>query len=191
MEVVAEEGVAGDACDVFLDEGVAVDEVVDAVGGEDVFEFEAEDAGGVGLFDVEVVRVVVEEVGDADTEGFGVSEVAEVDAVDEEVFVLCGVAAEFEFGVDSGEAGPEFRDDLWRVHDGEPEGFPAAGVFVGDGAGEAAEFLIDLGDVALAIEAVEVLPQGWGDGVLEFAAGDHGLDLTADCGEIQCWKFAG
>jgi hypothetical protein len=90
---------------VFLDEGVAVDQVVDAVGREDVFEFESVDARGVGVLDVEVVRVVVEEVGDADAERAGVSEIAEVDAVHEQVLVLRGVAAELELGVDGGEAG--------------------------------------------------------------------------------------
>ena len=178
VEVVAEEDVARNAGDVFLDEGVAVDEIVDAVWREDVFEFEAEDARGVGVLDVEIVRVVVEEIGDADAERAGVSEIAVIDAVHEQVFVLGGVAAEFEFGVDGGEARPEFREDLGRIHHGEPEGFAALRVLVGDGAGEAAEFAVDPRDVPLAVEVIEILPQRLRDGVADFSPGDHAVTLN-------------
>ena len=61
----------GTSGDVFLDEGVAVDEVVDAVGREDVLQLQAKESGGVGVFDVVVIRVAVEEVGDADAERAG------------------------------------------------------------------------------------------------------------------------
>ena len=80
-EVVAQEDIARNAGDVFLDQGVAIDQIVDAVGREDVFEFEAVDARGVGVFDVEIVGVVVEQVGDADAERQRVAEIPEVDAI--------------------------------------------------------------------------------------------------------------
>ncbi len=70
---------------------------------EDVFEFEPVNAGGVGLLDVVVVGVAVEEVRDADPERAGVAELAEVDAVHHEVLGELEVAADLEHGVDIGE----------------------------------------------------------------------------------------
>ncbi len=83
LKVIAQENVSRDASDMFLDQGVAVDEVVDAVGWKDVFELESVDARGVRVFDVEVVGVVVEKVGDADAERLRVPELAVVDPVHE------------------------------------------------------------------------------------------------------------
>ena len=90
-----DEDIAGHAGDVLLDESVAIDEVVDAIRREDVLELEAVDARGVGLFDVKVIGVVVVEVGDANTERFGISKISEVDAIHTKVFVQSALTANF------------------------------------------------------------------------------------------------
>ena len=96
--------VARDAGDVFLDQRVVVDEVDDVVRREQVLEFEAVDARGVGLLDVEVVVVVVEVVHHADAERLGVAEHAVVDALDVEMAHRRHVAVGLEQRVDLGEA---------------------------------------------------------------------------------------
>ena len=57
--------------------------------------------------------------------GLGIPEVAEVDAVHQQVIVLLRVAAEFQLGVDARQPGPQLGEDLRRVHHREPQGFPA------------------------------------------------------------------
>jgi len=138
IEMFAEEDIAWDAGDVFLDQRVSADEIVDPVWREDVFQFQAVDPRGVGLFDVKVVRVVVEKVGDSNAKRFGISKVAEIDAIDQKVLVLCGIASDFEFRVDGDQFGAKFGKNVRRIHDGQPQGFAATRVFVGDGTGETA-----------------------------------------------------
>ena len=67
-EPALDEDVARDAGDVLLDERRAVGDEIQAVGGEEVLEFEAVDAGRVGLLHVKIVLVVVVGVDDADAE---------------------------------------------------------------------------------------------------------------------------
>ncbi len=55
-------------------------EIGEPVRGEQVFQFQAIDAGGIGLFDVIVIVIVVEFVDDPDAEGMRVGEGAKVDA---------------------------------------------------------------------------------------------------------------
>ena len=98
-QVVADEGIAGDADDVLLDDGLVIDEIVDAAGREDVFEFEPVDAVGVGAFDVEVVEVFVEGVDDAHAVGQRVAVEAQVHAVYVEVFDRREVAVGLQQGV--------------------------------------------------------------------------------------------
>jgi hypothetical protein len=45
-----------------------------------VFHFQSVNAVGIGLFDIEVIVVIVVFVDDSDAEGLAVTEVAEVDA---------------------------------------------------------------------------------------------------------------
>ena len=85
MQPALDEDVAGDAGNMFLDQHAAGGEEAEAVGGEQVFEFQPVDAGGVGLLDVEVVGIVVVGVDDPDAERLRVAEGAEIDAVDVEV----------------------------------------------------------------------------------------------------------
>ena len=143
----------------FLDEGGAVDNIIDAVGGEDVLEFQAVDARGVRLFHIEIVRVVIEHIGDAHPERLGVAEVAEINAVHQQVFMLGDVTPEFQLGVDAGEPGPQFGEDIGRIHHGEPKRFAAARVFVGHRTGEATQFPVYLGNVAQAVKTIQILPQ--------------------------------
>ena len=81
FEVFADEGVARHSGDVLFNESVPVDEIVDPVRGEDVFEFEAVNARRIGDLHVEVVVVVVELVHDPDPERPRIPEIAEVDPV--------------------------------------------------------------------------------------------------------------
>ena len=166
--------VSWNAGNVLLDEGVAVDEVVDAIGRENVLEFESVDARGIGLFYVEVVRVVVVEIGDADTEGTGVAEVAEVDAIDTKVLVQAtGISTDFELGVNADELGVKGMAQFMGVHDGEPESFASARVIVRDRAIKTCEIVIDRRDLDLAPKAVKVLPKERRGRVFDFAAADH------------------
>jgi hypothetical protein len=131
-DVIPDEGVSGDAGDVFFNEGVLVVEVVDAVGGEEVLELKAIDAGGVCAFDVKVVVVVVVLIDDADAEGAGVAKFTVVNAFDKEVGDGLEVAGAEE-GVDAGEAGVELLANFSGVEDGGPVG--GAVFLVAEGVG--------------------------------------------------------
>lgn len=172
-EVVANKDVTRNARDVFLDQGVAIDEVVDAVGREDVLQLQAKEAGRIGVFDIIIIRVAVEEVGDADAEWAGVSKFAEVDALDREVIGEAQVVADFEHGIDLGELGSELGHDLGGIHYLQPESFLAFGVFVGDGAGEAEEFVVDERDFREPAVVREIVSEGIRDRIECFSSRDH------------------
>ena len=57
-----------------FDQGLVMDEKDDAVGREQVFQFQSVHARGVGPFDIEMVVVIVESVDDADSKRLGVPE---------------------------------------------------------------------------------------------------------------------
>lgn len=172
-EVVANEDIARNACDVFLDQGVAIDEVVDAVGREDVFQLQAKESGSIGVFDIIIIRVAVKEVGDADAEWAGVSKLAEVDALNSKVIGEAQVVADFEHGIDPGELGSELGHNLGRIHYLQPESFLAFGVFVGDGAGEAEEFVVDERDFRKPAVVREIVSEGIRDRVKGLSSRDH------------------
>ena len=50
----------------------------------------------------------------------------------------------------------------------------AGWIFVGDGSAESAEFVVDVGDVALAVEVIEVLSERRGNRVFYLLPSDHG-----------------
>ena len=78
LEVVADEDVSRHAGDVLLHEGAAVGEVVDAIGGEQMLEFQTVDARGIGDLHVEVVVVVIVLIDHPDPKGSGITKLAEV-----------------------------------------------------------------------------------------------------------------
>ena len=94
-EVVTDEDITGYSRNVFLNESVSIDEVVDAVGRKGVLELETKEAGGIGMLYVVIIGVSVEEVRDADSEGARVAKFAEVDAFYREVLRHREVAADF------------------------------------------------------------------------------------------------
>ena len=181
-EVVANKDVTGNARNVFLDQGVAIDEVVDAVGREDVFQLQAKESGSIGVFDIIIIRVAVEEVGDADAEWAGVSKLAEVDALNSKVIGEAQVVADFEHGIDFGELGSELRHDLGRIHYLQPESLLAFGVFVGDGAGEAEEFVVDKRDFRKPAVVREIVSEGIRDRVEGLSSRDHDRKMEEKLG---------
>jgi hypothetical protein len=78
-----------------------------------VFQFQAIDAGGIGLFDIVVIIVIIELIDDADAEGIGVGEAAEVDAGYIEVFGISEVAFGLENGIHLHEP---FADEIPMAH---------------------------------------------------------------------------
>ena len=80
--VVADKVIARHTNNMLFDQRVLKDQKVNMVRGKELFEFEAVDAGGVRLFDIKVVVVVVVLVHNADPHRFCVAEGAEIDAVD-------------------------------------------------------------------------------------------------------------
>lgn len=171
IQVVANEDVAGDAGDVLLHQGVALGEVVDAVGGEEVLQFQAIDAGGVGGLDVKVVVVVVILVDDADAEGAGVAKLAIVHTLNKKVGHGMEVAGAEE-GVDAGEARIQFVLHLPGIQDAGPVGGIAVFVVQGVAFGEAEEVLVRGGQGVMAAKLIEVGFQLVGDGEELFAFGD-------------------
>ena len=63
-----------------------------------MFQFQPIYAGGIGLFDIVVIVVIIELIDDADAEGIGVGEAAIVDPCYVEVFGI----AEVSFGLENG-----------------------------------------------------------------------------------------
>ena len=181
-EVIANEDIARNTCDMFLNQGVAIDEVVDAVGREDMFQLQAKEAGSIGVFDIIIIRVAVEEVGDADTEWAGVSKLAEVDALNSKVISKAQIVADFEHGVDLGELGSELRHDLGRIHYLQPKSLLAFGVFVGDGAGEAEEFVVDERYFRKPAVVREIVSEGIRDRVEGLSSRDHGKRMGEKLG---------
>ena len=156
-----------------LDEGVALDHVVDPVRREDVLQLEAVDARSIRLLHVEVVGVVVEKVGHADSERLGVAEFPVVDAIHPEMLVLDGVTADLQLAVDPDQPRPDLGEDFRRIHHRQPQGLPALRILVGHRTGEARQLRIDAGDVTEAVEVVEILPQRRGNRIHDFSHRDH------------------
>ena len=126
VEKVADEQIAGDAGDMFFDEGVMVGIKRDAVGREQMFQFETVDAGCIGLLYVIVIVIVVELIDDADAKGVGVGEGAEVDAGDVEVFGIAEIAFRLQDGIHLDES---FADKIPVAHVVEG-GFPESVLIV-------------------------------------------------------------
>ena len=117
----------------FFDEGLSIDQVVDAVGRQQMFQFEPPDAGGVRDLEVEIVVYLVVGVDDLDAEGFRISEDTIVYPFDLQVFLRLCVPA----GLEDGGAAFESSVDLfgqggWE-EDGLLEGCPSLLFIQGDG----------------------------------------------------------
>lgn len=78
-----------------------------------MFQFQSIYAGGIGLFDILVVIVIIELIDDADAEGVGVGEAAIVDAGYIEVLGISEVAFGFENGIYLHEP---FADEIPMAH---------------------------------------------------------------------------
>ena len=78
-----------------------------------MFQFQAIHAGGIGLFDIIVIIVIIELIDDADAEGVGVGKAAIVDARYIEVFGISEVAFGLENGINLHES---FADEIPMAH---------------------------------------------------------------------------
>ena len=78
---MVDEDVARDADDVFLDEGVPVNQEIDAVRRQELLQFQPVDAGSVAFLDVQENVVVVDDVPNLHPERLGVAKRAKRDAV--------------------------------------------------------------------------------------------------------------
>ena len=130
-----------------LDQGVFVNQELDAVGGEQLLQFEAVDPRGIGPLDVEEDVVVVDDVPHLDPEGLRIAERAEGDAVDGDEGEDGVTAVRMEDGIDP----LEIEDELIPVCTGveaiDPEGVAAFLVEDGHAALEAQQVLVGHGDV--------------------------------------------
>lgn len=69
LEVISNEDIPRNTSNVFLDQRVSIDEVVDSIRGENVFELEAIDSRGIRNLHVKVIVVIVVLIHDTDAEG--------------------------------------------------------------------------------------------------------------------------
>src|SRR6185503_8654555 len=88
-------------------QGVVMGKESDTVGGEQVFQLEAIDAGSIGLLDIVMIVIIVELIDDAYAEGVGVGEAAIVDTGYVEVFGIAEVAFRLEYGIHLDQAIPD------------------------------------------------------------------------------------
>jgi von Willebrand factor type A domain len=191
-QVIFQENISWNPGDVLFDQGVSLHQVIDAVRGKDVLQLQAIDARGIRLLHIEVVGIVIEEIGDPDAERARVSEFPEIHAVDGEVIMMLGKAAHLQLGVDFRQLRAQLLHDLaWVVH-GEPEGFFSAGIFVGDESGVMIQVRVNFRNIPHPVKAVEILPQQRGDGIHQLFAGDlrHGFRMSQSPDYYQSWMMS-
>ncbi len=156
----------------FFHQGIVMREISDPVGGEEVFQFETIDAGGVSLFDIIVIVVIVEFIDDADTEGGGIGKAAVIDPGYIEMFGIAEVAFRLEDGVHPDEP---FADKIPVSHvvvGCFPQSILLVFVFKGNGPGDMLkEIAVGYGQFDFAAVVLEVIPQGLGVGEVGFFPG--------------------
>jgi hypothetical protein len=84
-QVIADENISWNTCDVLLNQCAAVGEVVDSIGGKQVLQFQTIDTGGVRHLHVKVVVVIIVLIHDPHPKWPGVSEFAKVHSLHKEV----------------------------------------------------------------------------------------------------------
>lgn len=134
-----------------------------------MFQLEAIDAGGIGLFDIVVIVVIIELIDDADAEGIGVCEATIVDPCHVEVFGISEVAFSLEDGVYLHEP---FADEIPMTHIVQgrfPQGVLIVFVFEGHGIRDVlVKIAVRNGQPDFAAMVCEVMAQGlgnWEDGL--------------------------
>ena len=201
MQPAVDKNISGNPDDVLFDEGRAVRDVVEAVGREQVLEFETVDAGGVGFLHVEIVLIVVVGVDDPDAKRGRVAEGAKIHAVDVEMVDDRKITVDLEDRVDFFQCLVE-GGHLGLVVD---HGIPERGlaVFVGERNDfvKRPESFVGDGEIAFATVAAEVAPEIWADGKARLTlggggfekrrrGGGHGGECGVGCGRWQCWGRA-
>ena len=114
--------IPGYAHDMLFDQGLVMDEKDDAVGREQVFQFQSVHARGIGPFDVKMVVIVVEPVDDTDPKRLGVAEGTMIYPGDSQVLEHVNFARGLQQGVDVFERLVNFRLFLLAEVHGFPEG---------------------------------------------------------------------
>lgn len=130
-----------------------------------MFQFQSVHAGGIGLFDIVVIVVIIELIDDADAEGIGVGEAAVVDAGYIEVLGISEVAFGFENGIYLYEP---FADEIPMTHVIEcrfPQGVLIVFVFEGHGIRDVLmKVAVRDGQPDFAAMVCEIMAQGVCDG---------------------------
>ena len=129
-----------------------------------MFQFQPIHAGGIGLFDIVVVIVIIELIDDADAERVGVGKAAIVDAGYIEVFGISEVAFGLENGIYLDEP---FADEIPMAHvikGGLPQRILLVFIFQWDGIGDMLmKIAIGYGQANFAAVVCQVMAQGFGD----------------------------
>src|SRR5690606_13036909 len=86
-QLLRDEHIPRNPCNMLLDQRTSIDQEVQAVGGKNVFQFQPIDPGGIGSLDIEIGKVVVQDVPHLDPKGLGVAKGAIIDRIDAEEIV--------------------------------------------------------------------------------------------------------
>ena len=125
VQVFAYKIISRQSNNMFLNKCILMDEEVDIIGRKKLFQFEAIDPRGIGLFYIKIIMIVIVLINNTHTHGLCVSKSTEINAVYVKVAQDGFIASRAKRDIDALESVIEFPAQVLLVDKGLPEGiFP-------------------------------------------------------------------